>query len=64
MKALQAFGLGLILILPVGIAMAIRTGLWPFGAAVGLAGLAGLLSRRLFDRVEGETKPPPPPARP
>ena len=63
MKALQAVGLGLILILT-GMAMAISIALWPLGVAVGLAGLALLILGGLFGRVEGETKPPSPPARP
>jgi hypothetical protein len=61
MKALQAVGLGLILILT-GMAMALSIARWPLGVAVGLAGLALLLVGGLFGRVEGETKSPSPPA--
>lgn len=63
MNALQAVGLGIALILA-GMAMVISISLWPLGVAVGLAGLALLFFGGWFGRMEGETKPPSPPARP
>lgn len=63
MNALQAVGLGIALILA-GMAMVISISLWPLGVAVALAGLALLLFGGWFGRMEGETKPPSPPAQP
>jgi uncharacterized protein (DUF58 family) len=62
MKALQAVGLGLILLLT-GIVMAVSIALWPLGVAIGLAGLTLLIFGGLFGRMEGEAKIPSPPAR-
>lgn len=63
MNALQAVGLGIALILA-AMAMVISISLWPLGVVVGLAGLALLLFGGWFGRMEGETKPPSPSARP